>query len=151
MLAHLSVLAGLAGLMPLGALIIWLVYKDRSQRVGFHALQALWYQVAWLVILIVGWFATFILSFVLIGLLWFGLYNVALNQGERTVDAGTAAMLIQVSPVLIALLAGPLAVPPARTVLTGGRGPALIGALQGTGLLTLITGILLATGLALSA
>ena len=40
---------------------------------------------------------------------------------------------------------------PRRTVLTGGRGPALIGALQGTGLLTLITGILLATGLALSA
>jgi len=40
-----------------------------------------------------------------IGLLWFGLYNVALNAGERMVDAGTAAMLIQVSPVLIALLA----------------------------------------------
>ena len=40
-----------------------------------------------------------------IGVLWFGLYNVALNQGERSVDAGTAAMLIQVSPVLIALLA----------------------------------------------
>jgi drug/metabolite transporter (DMT)-like permease len=42
---------------------------------------------------------------VAIGLLWFGLYNVALNAGERSVDAGTAAMLIQVSPVLIALLA----------------------------------------------
>jgi drug/metabolite transporter (DMT)-like permease len=42
---------------------------------------------------------------IVIGLLWFGLYNVALNQGERSVDAGTAAMLIQVSPVLIALLA----------------------------------------------
>lgn len=40
-----------------------------------------------------------------IGLLWFGVYNVALNEGERRVDAGTAAMLIQVSPVLIALLA----------------------------------------------
>ena len=40
-----------------------------------------------------------------IGVLWFGLYNVALNAGERSVDAGTAAMLIQVSPVLIALLA----------------------------------------------
>ena len=40
-----------------------------------------------------------------IGLLWFGLYNVALNAGELMVDAGTAAMLIQVSPVLIALLA----------------------------------------------
>ena len=40
---------------------------------------------------------------VAIGLLWFGVYNVALNAGERRVDAGTAAMLIQVSPVLIAL------------------------------------------------
>jgi drug/metabolite transporter (DMT)-like permease len=46
-----------------------------------------------------------ILPIVAIGLLWFGLYNVALNAGERRVDAGTAAMLIQVSPVLIALLA----------------------------------------------
>jgi 1,4-dihydroxy-2-naphthoate polyprenyltransferase len=52
--------------------------------------------------------------------------------------------------VLLALLAGPLAVPPARTVLSGGRGTALIGALQGTGLLTLVTGVLLAAGLALS-
>ncbi len=51
---------------------------------------------------------------------------------------------------LIGLLAAPLAVPPARTVLTGGRGPALIGALQGTGQLTLATGVLLAGGLALS-
>ena len=52
--------------------------------------------------------------------------------------------------VLLALLASPLAAPPARTVLGGGRGTALIGALQGTGLLTLVTGVLLATGLALS-
>ena len=40
-----------------------------------------------------------------IGVLWFGVYNLALNAGERHVDAGTAAMLIQVSPVLIAVLA----------------------------------------------
>jgi drug/metabolite transporter (DMT)-like permease len=40
-----------------------------------------------------------------IGLLWFGLYNVALNAGERRVDAGTAAMLVQLSPVLVAVLA----------------------------------------------
>jgi 1,4-dihydroxy-2-naphthoate octaprenyltransferase len=51
---------------------------------------------------------------------------------------------------LLGLLGAPLAVRPAHTVLTGGRGPALIGALQGTGLLTLATGVLLATGLALS-
>ena len=69
MLSHLSVLAALLGLMPLGALIIWLVYKDRSPRVGFHALQALWYQIAWLVILVVGWFVTIFLSLILIGLL----------------------------------------------------------------------------------
>ena len=68
-LSHLSVLVGLFGFMPLGALIIWLLYKDRSPRVGFHALQSLWYQVAWLVILVVGWFVTFILTFVLVGFL----------------------------------------------------------------------------------
>jgi drug/metabolite transporter (DMT)-like permease len=45
------------------------------------------------------------LALVVIGVLWFGVYNVSLNQGERHVDAGTAAMLIQISPVLIALLA----------------------------------------------
>ena len=42
---------------------------------------------------------------VTIGVLWFGIYNVALNAGEQHVDAGTAVMLIQVSPVLVALLA----------------------------------------------
>jgi drug/metabolite transporter (DMT)-like permease len=42
---------------------------------------------------------------VTIGVLWFGLYNVALNAGELRVDAGTAAMLIQLSPVLVAVLA----------------------------------------------
>ena len=42
---------------------------------------------------------------VAIGVLWFGIYNVALNAGERLVDAGTASMLIQVAPVLIAVLA----------------------------------------------
>jgi drug/metabolite transporter (DMT)-like permease len=45
------------------------------------------------------------LGLVAIGVLWFGVYNLALNQGEHHVDAGTSAMLIQISPVLIALLA----------------------------------------------
>jgi 1,4-dihydroxy-2-naphthoate polyprenyltransferase len=51
---------------------------------------------------------------------------------------------------LLGLLAAPLAVPPVRTVLGGGRGPVLIGALKGTGQLTLATGVLLGAGLALS-
>ena len=71
MLAHLSVLlniiTGIGG--PIAALIIWLVYRDKSQRVAFHALQSLWYQVAWAVILAVGWSITFVLMFVLIGFL----------------------------------------------------------------------------------
>ncbi len=42
------------------------------------------------------------------GVGWFGVYNLALNAGERYVDAGTAAMIIQVGPVIVALLAVPL-------------------------------------------
>jgi drug/metabolite transporter (DMT)-like permease len=40
------------------------------------------------------------------GLLWFGAYSVALNAAERRVDAGTAAMLVNVGPIVIAVLAG---------------------------------------------
>ncbi len=40
------------------------------------------------------------------GVLWFGLYMVALNWGEELVDAGTAAMVVNVGPALIALLGG---------------------------------------------
>jgi drug/metabolite transporter (DMT)-like permease len=50
-----------------------------------------------------GWTAL-----VLCGVLWFGVYNVALNEAERRLDAGTAAMLVNVGPILIAILAGSL-------------------------------------------
>ncbi len=43
---------------------------------------------------------------VVCGVLWFGIYNVSLNEAERRVDAGTAAMLVNVGPILIALIAG---------------------------------------------
>jgi drug/metabolite transporter (DMT)-like permease len=42
----------------------------------------------------------------LCGLLWFAVYSVAVNAGERRVDAGTAAMLVNVGQIMIALLAG---------------------------------------------
>jgi len=38
--------------------------------------------------------------------LWFGVYNVALNAAETRIDAGTAAMLVNVGPILIAIFAG---------------------------------------------
>jgi drug/metabolite transporter (DMT)-like permease len=40
------------------------------------------------------------------GVLWFGVYNLALNAGERRVDAGTASMLVNIAPILIAIMAG---------------------------------------------
>jgi len=40
------------------------------------------------------------------GVLFLGVYSVTLNAAERRVDAGTAAMLINVGPVLIAIGAG---------------------------------------------
>ena len=42
----------------------------------------------------------------LCGVAWFGVYNVALNAAEQQVDAGTAAMVVNVGPILIALFAG---------------------------------------------
>jgi uncharacterized Tic20 family protein len=71
MVAHLSVLAALVGLMPLGALIVWLIYKDRSPRVRFHALQALWYQIAWLVLIVAYTFVSALLTLVVIGVFMF--------------------------------------------------------------------------------
>ena len=40
------------------------------------------------------------------GVLWLVVYNIVLNEAERRVDAGTAAMLVNIGPILIALLAG---------------------------------------------
>jgi drug/metabolite transporter (DMT)-like permease len=40
------------------------------------------------------------------GVLWLVVYNIVLNEAEQRVDAGTAAMLVNIGPVLIALLAG---------------------------------------------
>ncbi|MFI0773763.1 DMT family transporter [Streptomyces sp. NPDC021212] len=42
------------------------------------------------------------------GFLWFGVYMVALNWGEQQVDAGTAAMVVNIGPILIALLSSRL-------------------------------------------
>ena len=61
MLAHLSTLlnlvTGFGG--PIAALIIYLVYKDRSRYVSYHALQAMVFQLIW-------WFG----GGILIGLMW---------------------------------------------------------------------------------
>jgi drug/metabolite transporter (DMT)-like permease len=45
-------------------------------------------------------------AIVMCGVLWFGLYSVVLNEAERRVDAGTAAMIVNTGPIFIAVLAG---------------------------------------------
>lgn len=45
---------------------------------------------------------------VLYGVTWFGLYNIALNAAERDLDAGTTALIVNIGPILIAVLAGVL-------------------------------------------
>jgi uncharacterized Tic20 family protein len=75
MLAHLSVLLNLVTGMggPIAALIIYLVYKDRSRIVAYHSLQAFVFQlICWVgggAVAGVMWALSGILSAVLIGLL----------------------------------------------------------------------------------
>jgi uncharacterized Tic20 family protein len=80
-IAHLSVLVALVGLMPFGALLVWLLYKDRSERVRFHSLQALWYQIAWIGIFIVYALITVVLSIVTLGIAAFILVPLAFVLG----------------------------------------------------------------------
>lgn len=45
---------------------------------------------------------------VLYGITWFGIYNIALNAAERDLDAGTTALIVNIGPIGIAVLAGVL-------------------------------------------
>ena len=65
---------------------------------------------------------------VLCGVLWLGAYNVLLNAAEQRIDAGTAAMLISVGPVILAALAGVLLGEGYPRALVLGCGIALCGA-----------------------
>ena len=70
-LAHLSTFLNIFTIFlgPVVALIVWLVFKDRSRKVAFEALQSAAYQGAWLAILGVGWALTGLLTLVLVGFL----------------------------------------------------------------------------------
>lgn len=49
-----------------------------------------------------------LLLVVLYGVVWFGAYNIALNAAERDLDAGTTALIVNVGPIIAALVAGVL-------------------------------------------
>ncbi|MFG2880760.1 DMT family transporter [Streptomyces sp. NPDC048297] len=65
---------------------------------------------------------------VLSGVLWFGFYMVVLNWGEREVDAGTAALVVNVGPLLIALLGARLLGDPMPPRLLAGMAVSFAGA-----------------------
>lgn len=72
-LAHLSaflnIFTGFLG--PVAALVVWLVYRERSAVVARHAMRAMIYQSLWLGGLFVGWTVTFFLTAFVIGIvLW---------------------------------------------------------------------------------
>jgi uncharacterized protein len=70
-LAHLSTfLNAFTGFLgPVAAFIIWLVHRDKSPTVASHALRSVFYQVAWLVAIAVGWTVTGLLMAVVVGFL----------------------------------------------------------------------------------
>ncbi len=71
--AHLLGAAGVlfsaATLSWLGPLVVYVMKRDQSRFVAFHALQSLFFQLAWMVILAVGWGITVMLMFVVVGFL----------------------------------------------------------------------------------
>lgn len=91
---------------------------------------------------------------VLAGLLWFGVYNVALNEAEQRVDAGTAAMLVLIAPIfIVALAAAFLKERATPNLLLGGAlaltGVVVIGFATSTGSASLV-GVILCLVAALS-
>jgi drug/metabolite transporter (DMT)-like permease len=62
------------------------------------------------------------------GLTWFAIYSVSLNTAERTVDAGTAAMLVGTGPIFVVTLAGLFLGEGWPRRLFAGCGVALVGA-----------------------
>ena len=95
-----------------------------------------------------------LLLLIVAGLLWFGVYNVVLNDAERRVDAGTASMLVLIAPIfIVALAAAFLKERTTPYLLVGGAlafgGVLVIGFATSTGRATLV-GVILCLIAALS-
>jgi drug/metabolite transporter (DMT)-like permease len=78
------------GSMALGRLVVSLVVLGIAAAIQRYALPS----------------RRDLLAIAAFGALFLGVYSVTLNEAERRVDAGTAAMLINAGPILIAILAG---------------------------------------------
>jgi uncharacterized Tic20 family protein len=98
MLSHLSVLLNLVTgfLGPVGALVIYLVFRDRSRRVAYHALQSMVFQlVAWIgggILATVLWIVAGALTAICVGVI---LYPLAI-----------AASLIPIGALVYGIIGG---------------------------------------------
>jgi uncharacterized protein len=85
-LAHLSMFLNLVTgfLGPVAALVIWLVYRDRSARIAFHALESMWYQIGWLLTLVlIGFVLIPVMALVsVVPFVHAGYAAYRVNQGE---------------------------------------------------------------------
>jgi uncharacterized membrane protein len=83
MLAHLSILTNLlTGILgPVVALVIYLVYKDRSRVIAYHAMQSMVFQLVWWlgggILATILWIIAGALTVVCVGLLLYPLAVVA--------------------------------------------------------------------------
>jgi len=68
-----------------------------------------------------------LLAIAVFGVLWLAVYSVSLSAAERHVDAGTAAMIVNTGPLLIAVLAGVFLHEGFPRRLLAGCGVALLG------------------------
>lgn len=83
-----------AGPLTLGRLLVGAIALSLIARPSYRAMFRIRGRTAWLV--------------ALYGVAWFGIYNVALNAAEQDLDAGTTALIVNIGPIIIALLAGVL-------------------------------------------
>lgn len=86
------------------------------------------------------------------GALWFGCYAILINAAERDLDAGTTALIINIGPILIAVLAGSYLREGFPRGLVTGLAIAMVGVIiiavtTSTGRYS-VTGVLLALGAA---
>jgi drug/metabolite transporter (DMT)-like permease len=78
------------GRMLVGTVVLTAVVAVRARRHGWPRLPR-----GRVLAGVIGW-----------GVAWFGLYNLSLNTTELHLDAGTTALLVNLAPVLVAVLAG---------------------------------------------
>ncbi len=87
---HVSPIAMAEGRLLVGAAVLGVIWGLRALHTGGARLPR-----GRTLALVIGY-----------GALWFALYTVLVNAAERHLDAGTTALLVNIAPIVVAVLAG---------------------------------------------